>query len=193
MIVNHIFAKNAQLPPIADGVLYEYVAAGNGLFVRAQRPGLAAMVRIGNIGMRGLADVQPYCMVERRVPMRLFSWMLTRAYQVGHNEILFYLTGARPWTVNVPMQKVSSAGVIPLSYDAGADTLIELHSHNFMDAFFSATDTEDEKSGFRVYSVIGRLNSPHPQIITRVGIYGHFGAVPSMNVYEMPWIMEEVA
>ncbi len=41
-----------------------------------------------------------------------------------------------------------------------------------MRAFWSNTDDQDEK-GFRIYGVIGELDSDNPEIRLRVGIYGY--------------------
>ena len=69
-----------------------------------------------------------------------------------------------------------------------ADTLLELHSHHLMAAFFSATDTADEQ-GFRLYGVVGHLDSADqhaPEIRIRVGIYGHFWDIPASTVLSLP-------
>ena len=70
-------------------------------------------------------------------------------------------------------------------FAGGADTLIEVHSHHNMAAFFSGTDDREERAGFRIYSVIGNL-ARKPTILTRVGIYGHFWQIPSSWVYNLP-------
>jgi PRTRC genetic system protein A len=69
-----------------------------------------------------------------------------------------------------------------------ANTLLELHSHHQMAAFFSATDTADEQ-GFRLYGVVGRLDSDSqhtPEIRMRMGIYGQFWDIPASIVLSLP-------
>ncbi len=47
------------------------------------------------------------------------------------------------------------------------DALVEVHSHHAMGAYFSATDDPDETAR-RVYGIMGRLDSPLPEIALRV-------------------------
>ena len=60
-----------------------------------------------------------------------------------------------------------------LAYLPPAGVVAEFHSHGGSRAFFSATDDRDEQ-GFRIYGVVGRLDTPRPELRLRVGVYGHF-------------------
>lgn len=66
--------------------------------------------------------------------------------------------------------------------DAGR-TVVDLHSHNSMPAFFSGTDNADEQ-GFRLYCVIGRIDTDAPEIACRAGVYGHHWPVPALAIFE---------
>ena len=46
-----------------------------------------------------------------------------------------------------------------------------------------ATDDRDEQ-GFRVYGVVGRLDTATPELALRVGIYGHFAPVEWSQVFD---------
>ena len=61
----------------------------------------------------------------------------------------------------------------------------EFHSHGGHSAFFSAIDDRDEQ-GFRIYGVVGRLDSPTPELTLRVGIYGHFAPLDWSQVFDGP-------
>ena len=188
--IDHIFAKTA-LPPIQPGRLYDYIVAGNGTFVRAWRPGLSAMIQIGKSAtVRGLVAVQPYVHLESQVPVRLTAAMLTKAHEMGNKEILFYLSGGcrtlnQPWKAYIPRQAATQASVTAVDGDSGVDTLIELHSHHSMPAFFSGLDYQEESTGFRINAVIGKLDRK-PEILVRVGIYGYFAYVPAASIFGMP-------
>jgi len=192
MFVDHVFAKSA-LPPVPERLLYQYVVAANGVFVRAWRPGLSAMIPINAMesfygdGIRGLVDVQPYVQLESQVPARLTRLIFQRALKEIDREILFYLSGGsrslnQPWRVIVPVQTATATSVRAVN-DAGVDTLIEIHSHNRMVAFFSSTDDREERTGFRIYAVIGNLAGNRPEIRVRVGIYGYFWTIPASVVF----------
>jgi len=67
-----------------------------------------------------------------------------------------------------------------------ANTLIEVHSHQRMAAFFSSTDSADEQ-GFRLYAVLGRLDRDgyEAEIRLRVGVYGHFYELPATGILSL--------
>jgi PRTRC genetic system protein A len=206
MIVSHIFAKTTDLGPISEGDLYQYVVAANGIFLRAERPGLKAMIWVASISepIRGLVELSSYVhLTESRVPARVTARMVEMAYHSKGKEILFYLEPlpwtwitadtkadqvfvqpANPWRLRVPEQFATSATVRPVDPGDGEDALIELHSHHAMAPFFSSMDNRDE-TGFRVYAVVGNLRSM-PMINVRLGIYGHFSGVPANTVFDLP-------
>jgi PRTRC genetic system protein A len=65
---------------------------------------------------------------------------------------------------HVPAQRVSGASVNferDTELEARCHLVLETHSHNTMDAFFSGTDNADEKSD-RFFGVIGKLNQSSP-------------------------------
>jgi PRTRC genetic system protein A len=114
-------------------------------------------------------------------------------------EILFYLAYdcQHGWLLTIPVQEQQTMRVIPMMSEIDhadyANTLLEIHSHHQMAAFFSATDTADEQ-GFRLYGVVGCLdrNSQHaPQIRMRVGIYGHFWEIAASTVLSLSWGMTD--
>ena len=192
MFASHIFARGPELPQM-PACLYEYVFGSNGIFVRAQRPGLEALIWVASTreSVRGLAEVKPYVRLGARVRGMLLARMFELAYRADGREILFYLSfnsaqAENPWYLACPEQVQGAASVHPVDpFAGGAQTMIEVHSHHSMQAFFSGTDNQEERSGFRIYTVLGGLNRK-PEILTRVGIYGHFQEIPSSLVYEMP-------
>ena len=193
MFVDYLFAHSPELPPLPDGVLYQYVVGQNGVFVRAERPGLSALIWSSAFyePLRGLALVKPYVRLVEPVYASLLEDMLEWSRRAEPNEILFYLkyqqlAFVRPWQMVVPNQVGSLAGVYPLDpfNPSAKDALVEVHSHVHMDAFFSNTDDRDE-TGFRLYAVLGRIFD-RPVINVRIGIYGHFWNIPVDWVFELP-------
>ena len=192
MFINHIFATSPELPPMGAH-LYEYVVGANGVFVRARRLGLEALIWVAATAqpVRGLAEVEPYVRLHHLVNEPWVNTMLTYAISAGQNEILFYLSGCDPWQMSIPEQIAGGASVRPSDpYAGGADTILEVHSHHHMDCFFSGTDDQDESSGFRLFAVLGCLDRK-PAILTRVGIFGHFWEIPASWIFEMPEGLED--
>lgn len=196
-MIGHIHAVDESLPPMGPH-LYEYITAGNGIFLRAHRPGMTVIMPIWRGRVRGLADVTPGLRMASRVPMRLLKHALLWSVEALPNEALFWFgrndDGA--WTVSMPRQLRSKFSVRPCDQldPAGALALIDLHSHNSMPPFFSSTDNKDE-TGFRIYAVAGSFNvrsSIPPALRVRVGVYGHFWDVPAACVFEMPSFIRDV-
>ncbi len=188
MFIGHVLATRDVLPPIGN-VLYEFVIAGNGIFIRAKRTGLEAMIPYSNTPIQGLAFVRPYVRMAGRVPEILVHAALGQAWRELPNEILFwfkYQEQKRTWQLVRPAQTNGTARCCPADlYDPqGAEALIDLHSHNTMQPSFSTIDDADE-TGFRIYAVIGDLPE-RPAILVRVGIYGHYANIPASWVFAIP-------
>ncbi|MCP4385693.1 MAG: hypothetical protein GY798_30510, partial [Hyphomicrobiales bacterium] len=75
------------------------------------------------------------------------------------------------WSVTRPEQDQSRTRV-GYTYDP-AGIAVDLHSHNTMPAFFSPTDDRDELGG-RFYAVMGHLERENPELVLRLGLYGHW-------------------
>lgn len=193
----HFARIGEELPAVSDKYFYDYVVAGNGIFMRAKRAGLEVCIPCGFADIRGLDDVTPYIQwgypkVNSQLVGEIFKssrWACENAI----NEKLFYLkfkpsSDMCGWSVDIPAQKAGSDFVHPIQTGAGsqnANALIELHSHPDSSAHFSPKDDEDEKSGFRIYAVIGRIFH-RPEIRVRVGCYGYFMEIPASEIFELP-------
>ncbi|MBS1789670.1 MAG: hypothetical protein JST85_18240 [Acidobacteria bacterium] len=194
MIVHYLLANAAELPPIS-APLYEYVFAGNGVFKRATRKEISAMIPVRECAIRGLASVEPELSVQfDRVPEPIIYQILNVACEAARQEleILFHLSLVDgKWRLEVPPQIQRYDSVEPMEKGAGSSyerAIIEIHSHHRMPAEFSPDDDREE-AGFRIYGVIGNLNprTAHwPKINFRVGVYGDWWPLPADRVIEMP-------
>ncbi len=182
------------LPPI-DASLYEYVMAGNGIFIRGARREFQAQFCVSPFVIRGLVDLETALQLNvQRVPRDVVVGMLERARaardpQGRRCEIVFHLecdeTGT--WHCHVPDQIQSPTRARPTNdspYSSYARACIELHSHVDMHARFSSVDDQDEQ-GFRIYAVLG-LVSTKPMLRVRVGMYGYRQDVPAKWVFDVP-------
>lgn len=176
------------LEPMGE-VLYQYVVARNGLFVRAEDSRLKVCVQIAPARLNGLAQVAEFAMLKvDRVPGVWLRSVLASARKRMPNEAMyqFWWDGTshnavtRTWRCSMPAQISSPTA---LQFDDLGQTVIDLHSHNSMPAFFSDTDDADEQ-GLRFYVVIGRIDTDTPEIRCRVGVYGHFLAVPADMIFD---------
>ena len=144
---------------------------------------MTALVEIAPAQLNGLAIVVPdvRMKIERASDRWLWS-VLASAQKRMPNEAMyqFVFDEMRTWRCVAPKQRASPTAV---DFDDRGHSVIDLHSHNSMAAFFSETDDRDEQ-GLRFYAVIGRIDTDRPEILVRVGVYGHFMEVPADMVFE---------
>lgn len=184
-----ILAEELPLSPIPQDLMYQYVVAGNGLFIRAEDSRIEAMVPVAYAHNHGLEKVEPYAKLKvPRVPAAWLHSVLRSARARLPNEAMyqfFYRGEILGWKCVMPQQATELASIV--FEDSNADPVIDLHSHGNLSAFFSETDDHDEQ-GLRFYCVIGNLDHAlalePPQIALRVGVYGHRYNVPISTVFE---------
>lgn len=191
-LVNAILAETETLPPIS-ALGYEYVVAGNGIFIRAEDSRLSALVPIADdLTLHGLVALEPFVEFKLpRVPEAFLRAILESARRHLPNEAMYQFI--RPeqdplnylyngWGCRVPRDLAAPTSV-SLDFDDDAHAVIDLHSHATMDTFFSTTDDADER-GFRVYCVIGKVDTDTPEILCRVGVYGHHMLISADTIFE---------
>ncbi len=172
--------------------MYEYLFAGNGVFVRASRPGLEVVMPVEtyNQPIRGLPILKPQLKFNYpRIPKDILLSIWQQSCLATDDkkeliEMLFYIDYQQPyWRLCVPNQIQSRDRCQPTHsyHEAG----VELHSHGSMNAFFSTTDNAEE-DGFRVYAVIGKLDTNHPEILVRIGVFGYFWTIEASQIFELP-------
>lgn len=183
-MISHIFAwENEPLPPISSEFLYEYVMSRYGLFIRAKRKNLSVTLQVSlSDEVTGLAGVLDCFSIPSKFPY--LKEIMLESWKYREKERLFYGLYDNQWTYYRPRQVINFAQVRPYDpYDPkGNEALIEIHSHGNLHAGFSPADNKDE-TGFKLYTIVGNF-SFLPQIITRVGIYGHYFEIPSSWVYD---------
>lgn len=190
MLVSHQFAFEGQELPPTKSHMYEYIVAAPGVFIRAHRSWLDVCYLLAPAHglLHGLAHYSGYFQLDEAVPFKFTKAIFADAWRHKDIERLYYGV-YRPggWKFLIPQQHATFGRVTPLDpfNKSGQEALIELHSHGEMPAFFSSADNADE-TGFKIYTVIGRVGSARPEILTRVGVYGHFWTIRSNWVYQIP-------
>lgn len=181
--------SGGDLPPFQPGPLnFDYLLAGNGLFLRGRQSGLEIVVPVSMI--RGLPLLVPGIRWDYPlVPPTLVAQMLHQACQArtpdgGLLEILFYLTYEdKSWQLHTPEQDQTPGSVLAREVGVWPRTLIEVHSHGALRPFFSATDNRSEGL-LRIYAVLGRVGTS-PAILTRGGAYGVYLPVPASMIFDL--------
>lgn len=173
--------------PANNALAYQYILAGNGLFIRAETHFFEAILPIASCIVRGLAPLRRHFRLKvPRIPARLLDTILTDACRArrpdgGLNEVLYqFHHHGQTVQVKKPPQQTSIASVMAAGSDDAA-VICDLHSHGNMRAFWSATDDTDEQ-GSQLYAVIGKLDT-EPEIRLRVGVYAYWQPLPVTAVF----------
>ena len=168
----------------AHGIGYDYVLGSGGVYVQSESAHLTARVTVAPCTVRGLAPVAEKAeLAHGLIPAGLFELGLRWFQDDPDTERLFAVRwDGEAYRLVVPPQAGSATR---LAYLPPAGMVAEFHSHGGSRAFFSATDDRDEQ-GFRIYGVVGRLDTPLPELSLRVGVYGHFARVDWPQVFDGP-------
>ncbi len=206
-IVNHLVAREGM--PARSGLGYDYVLAGDGVYVQTENALLRLRVPVAPCRVRGLHEVGSACQLEHgRLPQPVWEDAvhllhvrdeqsqepLERRYDGDEAEALHersdhtdtieamvaVVWSGDAYVVVSPSQDASASHV---TYEKTPRTLLELHSHHRMPAYFSPADDADEQ-GLGLYGVVGRLHTDRPEVVLRAGAYGHFLALRWEDVFE---------
>ena len=162
------------------GLFYDYILAGNGLFVRAKSPLLQATVHIAYAPVRGLLPLEERVELPMgSIPHYIYNLALSVFCSNRYQEHYVAVTWEGQYRLRVPSQEPTECGV---RYERLPSTVLDIHSHGAMRPFFSGTDDQDEQ-GLRLYMVVGRLDTLVPEIEMRVGVYGYFAPVQFEEVF----------
>ena len=164
-----------------EGVFFNYILAGNGLFIRAENDHLAATVCIAPVEVRGLAPLEHSIqLLHGRIPMYFVELALSVLLTKPDIEQYVALTWQGSYSLGVPSQEQTPGSV---TYETLPDTVLDIHSHVVgIPANFSSQDDIDEQ-GFRIYAVAGDLQNLCPTIALRLGIYGYFMPLNNEEVF----------
>jgi PRTRC genetic system protein A len=169
---------------------YNYILAGNGVFLRAVRSGIDVLMQIASCEVRGLPQLDAHFDWEYpRIPVSLTARILRECEQLGAIEVLFYLLyePSTGWQLVRPAQEQSAIHCCPIHDDpdsAYAKAIVHVHSHHKMAAQFSEADDQEDQ-GFRIYGIIGNLGQ-RTTLIVRVGVFGYFWNLPAALIFELP-------
>lgn len=185
-IVGHRIAQGPEWdiltrPPI-QAAGYEYVFAGNGIFIRAEDSRMEAMVMHTPADVKGLAHLES--IARLKVGLIPCAWLRSVVESMRRhlpNECIFQmLPNADRWRTIMPDQQGTPTSVW---FDDNPLSVVDIHSHNTMHPFWSTTDDADEQ-GLRFYVVIGNLDLDVPTARARVGVYGHHVDIPLNRIFD---------
>lgn len=127
-----------------------------------------------------------------KIPMHILLFVinffekLSDRFELEALVHILYDTVHRKYAIRVPQQELTHTSVRSVMEEDYPEHLIhvmDIHSHNTMQAKFSPIDDEDEKAT-RLYAVVGRLDKVFPDITVRASCAGKFIPVRPEEVFE---------
>lgn len=180
--------KSICIVPAKDGKVYEMRRTGAGEFV-TPTDNVVFLDEI-KAGFTPALPPIPYVLFEQVVSMfRLFMFRRSEGGPCEALAQIYWDRQAQHYFIHVPTQEVSKAQIVAhLDNEALWDTdrylhYADIHSHNSMEARFSAIDDADERAN-RVYIVVGRLDRYYPEISVRVCNGGKYLPIAPETVLE---------
>lgn len=182
-LVDYLIARTG-LPP-RSGDAYDYVLAGDGLYLATENRFLEVRVPVALAQVRGLPPVGPRFVLRRgRLPQQIWEEIVAaaRSFSTRGQELLLAVTFSESagYRLVAPRQ---ITGPLSVLYERFPDVVLAIHSHHRFPADFSPTDDADEQ-GFGLYGVLGRLDQDQPEVALRLGVYGYFFPLPWGAVFD---------
>ena len=164
------------------GLFYDYILAKDGLFIQASNPLIKGVLCISPVEIRGLSPLKESIeLVHGKIPMHLYDLSVSILMASSDREQYLAITWESEYRLRIPTQDRNGASV---QYETLPSSIMDIHSHGRMGAFFSCTDDGDEK-GLRFYAVVGRLDTLLPEVELRLGVYGYFVSVSIGDIFNV--------
>ncbi len=191
-LVGHRIAASENDP--IDAALFEYLLAGNGLFLRAKRREFAVSLPLRMQKVSGLPNTSIGISWARpRLTASLWQEILLHAQQKHTSSnfkeevYLIYwdrVLGSWQWRAS-GREHTWASTVADDTLPEYADCCIELHTHPPGALHFSRADDRDELGKFRMFAILIDVHDK-PKIRFRCGVYDHLISIPAAWIGEMP-------
>lgn len=191
-LVGHKIAAGENDP--INAALFEYLLAGNGLFVRACRREFTVSLPLTVQRISGLPKAAVG--IEWRkppIPASLWNEILSHA-QRNHQSssfkeevyLIYWDSVAGSWQFKASgLENSWASTVADDTLPEYADCCIELHTHPPGALHFSRADDRDELGKFRIFAILIDIHGK-PKMRFRCGVYDHLVPIPAAWVGAMP-------
>jgi PRTRC genetic system protein A len=191
--VAHIIASSET--EAITAVMFEYLLAGNGLFIRAKRREFSVCLPVCRENVKGLPEAKSGIVWHKpRIPGCIWQQILENA-RIGSDSIqfredvyiVFWHEAANQWRwKNIGRERSAARTIADDSLSEYGEACIELHTHPAGAIHFSRADDRDESGKFRIFGILIDIHSQVPKIRFRCGVYDHFTQIPTDYISEMP-------
>ncbi len=194
VFVEHKIASAADAGNIS-AALYEYLMAGNGLFLRAKRSEFAACLPVCERTIRDLPDAKTGIFWRKpKISRSVWQQILSDArFKSDFEEfkedvyVVFWDEKAAEWRWSaISRERQWASTIADDTREEYGKACLELHTHPPGAIHFSRADDRDETDKFRIFGILIDIHSATPKIRFRCGIYNFFSQIPAHWVGEMP-------
>lgn len=191
-LVGHRIAASENDP--IEAALFEYLLAGNGVFLRAKRREFAVSLPLSLQKISGLPKAPVgISWTQPRIPPALWHAVLRHSQQThlssNFKEEIYLIywdkvLGAWQWRASGRESNWAST-IADDTLPEYADCCIELHTHPPGALNVSRADDRDELGKFRIFAILVDVHDK-PKVRFRCGVYDHLIPIPATWVGEMP-------
>lgn len=191
-LVGHRIAASENDP--IDSGLFEYLLAGNGLFVRAKRNEFVVSLPLTVQKVLGLPRASiGISWTKPRIAPSLWQEILSHARKENSSSsfkeevyLVYWDKVISEWNWKASGREQTWASTVADdSLPEYADSCIELHTHPPGALNFSLADDRDELGKFRIFAILIDVHDK-PKIRFRCGVYEHLVPIPAAWIGEMP-------
>lgn len=169
-LISHTTYTGGKVEPPTKG--YRYITAGNGVFISAKNQFVEALVCVSKAEIRGLPSLAPYAKLKHGLLSGILPPIVDHAKKFCNQEVAYHVVwnGDR---FDAVVAAYGTSSSIENLRDSPGLVVVELHTHSFMNAYFSKTDNDNQKE-FRWFATLGKCNKAVPDIVLRLGVYGYY-------------------
>lgn len=191
-LVGHRIAERQN--EAIEVALFEYLLAGNGLFVRAKRREFSVTLPLCTEKVSGLPNASTGIVWNKpKVPAALWQAILHHSRNTPSAAsfkeevyLIYWDNVLSRWQWRPSGRERSWASTLADdSLAEYAECCIELHTHPPGALNFSGADDRDELGKFRIFAILIDAGGK-PKIRFRCGVYDHLIPIPAAWVGEMP-------
>ena len=190
--IGHRIAKERFEP--VESILYEYLLAGNGVILRAQREEFTVSVPLVFREIKGLPTVFVGINWHKpKVPSRIWDEICLHARTSNSKEsfreelyLIYWNNDRNSWQWSTSSRDRTYASTIADdSLPEYSEACIEIHTHPDGAYQFSSADDRDESGKFRIFGIMADFHDK-PKFRFRCGIYDNLIPIPFTWIGQLP-------
>lgn len=194
VFVGHKIASTDDTNDVT-AALYEYLMAGNGLFIRAKRSEFAVCLPVCGRTIRDLPSAQTGIFwrkpkISRSVWQQILSDARFKSDFESFKEdvyVVFWHENSAEWRWSaISRERQRASTIADDTREEYGKACLELHTHPPGAIHFSRADDRDETDKFRIFGILIDVHSAAPKIRFRCGVYDFFAQIPAKWIGEMP-------